>query len=376
MHAALLVNSAWLDEERAAFRQLMVGLVDEQVRLTRVLPAQSLDSGPGLASGSLLGGQLVWAESKIPALNQRRLLKLAEALDTVDGGTGGAGRAGGAGVDLLHAFHGDLWQPALVLGDQLDVPVVCHVASWDDARRAGRLLRQLKPALTTFVATTQPIAQELRRVTENLVRIETVVPGVHVREPVSADREADASPTFAVCGDGVMDEHYAALLEGIRSVVDQRPEVQFFFDGQRSDQRQVWRAVQSMQLLGNSTFTSQRLGRRDLLLMADAVIHPQALGRSRSITLAAMGQALPVLAAEDAALDYLIDGHTAWTLDEPTGRDWAELMGRLIEDPHAAAELGLRARAWIAEERLACDQVARTLALYRSVVGAPLAFEG
>ena len=362
MHAALLVNMAWLDEERSGFRQLMVGLVDEQVRLTRVLPSRAVDTGPGLGSGSLLGGQLVWGESKVPAMNQRRLVRLAGALDA-------------AGVDLLHAFHRDLWQPALVLGEQLDLPVVCHASSLEDARQGGRLTRYLTPGRSTFVATTAPIAAELRRATENLVRIETIVPGVHVGEPRLAERGPGEAPSLAVCGDGLMDGAYAALLEGMRSVVDQRPETQFFFDGQRNEQRQVWRATQAMKLLGNSTFMPPRLGRRDLLLMADAVIHPQSLGRSRGVILAAMGQAMPVLTAADPAVDYLIDGHTAWVLEEPTGPAWAELMGRLIDDPQAATELGLRARSWVGEERLASDQVARTLALYRSVVGAPLPFE-
>ncbi len=330
MHAALLVNSAWLDEERVTLSQLMVGLVDEQVRLTRVLPSRAVGCGPGQMSESLLCGQMTWGESKLGAMNQRRLVKLMGALDT-------------AGVDLLHAFHGELWQPALVMGDHLEVPVICHVASMQEAGQAGRLTRFFTPGQSTFVATTGPIAAELRRVTENLVRIETIVPGVHVGDPALQERQPGETPSFAVCGDGLMDAAYGQLLEGIRQVVDARPETQFFFDGQRSDQRQVWRAVQSMGLLGNSTFTPQRLGRRDLLLMADAVVHPQALGRSRSVTLAAMGQGLPVLAAEDPALDYLIDGHTAWTLPQPTGAAWAELITRLIRDPHAATELGLRA---------------------------------
>jgi glycosyltransferase involved in cell wall biosynthesis len=152
--------------------------------------------------------------------------------------------------------------------------------------------------------------------------------------------------------------------------------VQFFFDGQRTDQHQVWKAVKKLDLLANVSFTARRVGHRELLMMADALIHPQAPGRSRAITLMAMAHAVPVLAAEDEFLDYLIDGHTAWLLPEPDTEAWVELIDRLIAEPGDAADLGRRARAWVGEERLASEQIARTLALYRTVSGEPLPFVG
>ena len=54
MHAALLANSAWLGEEAHTLRQLVVGLVDEQVRVTRVVPRDA--TGPGVEDSMLLGG--------------------------------------------------------------------------------------------------------------------------------------------------------------------------------------------------------------------------------------------------------------------------------------------------------------------------------
>lgn len=363
MHAALLANSAWLDDELTMFQQLTVGLIDEQVRLTRILPTGATGPGLGLGDASLIGKKLTWNETGIAPLNHRRLVRLCDALDA-------------EGVDLIHALHGDLWQPAMVIGDQLDLPVVFGASSADDVRQAGKIVRQLNPTRCVFCATTEPIANDIRERTQNLVRVETVVPGVHVGDPAVNARTSGEAPCVAVCGDGVMDEQYQALLDGIRRVVNDRPEVQFFFDGQRTDQHQVWKAVQKAGLLPNVSFVPRRLGHREMLLMADALVHPQTLERSRSVTLLAMAHAVPVLAAADEMLDYLVADHTAWVLDEPDAAVWEDLLLRLVREPEAAADLGMRARAWVHEERLASDQIERVLTLYRSVTGEPLPFPG
>ncbi|MEM1107803.1 MAG: glycosyltransferase [Planctomycetota bacterium] len=363
MHAALLTNTAWLDDELTAFQQLTVGLVDEQVRLTRIMPDNMGGQELGLGDVSLFGRKLTWKESRFPAVNHRRVVKLCEAIDN-------------EGVELIHALHGDLWQPAAVIGDQLDLPVIFNAASGEDVRLAVKLVKQLNPTRSVFCATTEPIAAELRQQTENLVRIEAVVPGVHVGDPHLHDRTPGEAPCIAVCGDGVMDGQYQELLAGIKLLVASRPDVQFFFDGQRTDQHQVWKAAQRMGLLPNLSFVPRRLGHREMLLMADAIVHPQSLERSRSVTLLAMAQAVPVLAAADGMLDYLIPDHTAWVLEQPDAEAWADLLMRVVRHPDDAADLGLRARSWVHDERLASDQIERTLSLYRSACGAPLAFPG
>jgi len=363
MHAALLANTAWLDEELAMFGQLAVGLIDEQVKLTRVLPDRLRGQAAALSDTSLLGQKFTWSESKLAAVNHRRVVKLCGALDA-------------SGVDLIHALHGELWQPAAVIGSQLDLPVLFHASSFGDARQAAKLAKQLDPTRCVFAATTEPIAAELREALQNLIRVETVLPGVHAGDPSLQNREAGEAPCIAVCGDGVMDDQYQRFLDGVALVVEDRPEVQFFFDGQRTDQHQVWKVAQRMGLLGNLSFVPRRLGHREMLLMADAMVHPQTLGRSRGVTLLAMAQAVPVLAASDEALDYLIADHTAWVLDQPDGEAWTEVLMRLINDPNAASDLGVQAQAWVHEERLASDQIERILQLYREMVSEPLPFTG
>ncbi|MEM8738803.1 MAG: glycosyltransferase [Planctomycetota bacterium] len=361
MHAALLANTAWLDDELTTFQQLSVGLVDEQVRLTRVVPQGA--GGAGLGGASLLGQKRTWPESRLAVLNHRRLVRLVGAFDA-------------SRVDLIHALHRDLWQPAAVIGDHLDLPVVFQAGAVEDAAAAARLSGQLNPTRCVFAATTEPIAEEIREQTQGRVRVETVWPGVHVGEPMAEGLERDGAVCVAVCGDGVMDESYRRLLEGIARVVADRPEMLFFFEGQRSDQRQIWKTAQRMGLLKYLSFVPRRLGRRELLLMADAVVHPQALGRSRGVTLLAMAHGVPVVSVADDALDYLRPDQTAWVVEDADGEAWAGELERLVREREAARALGRRAREWVRGERLASDHIERTLRLYRELSGEPLPFPG
>lgn len=179
-----------------------------------------------------------------------------------------------------------------------------------------------------------------------------------------------------VSGNGVWDADYESLLGGIARFVERRPMSQFFFDGQGSGQHQIWKAASSMGLLGNISLTPRRLGHREMLLKAHALIHPQALGRSRSLTLRAMARCLPVIARHDPYLDYLIDGETAVVLNEPEPSDWAAELERLATDARSAGELGRSAMRWVKQHRAMSAQVAGVLDTYRRMSGQTIPFSG
>lgn len=359
MHAALLANRAWLDEELTGFQHLVVGLIDEQVRVVQVVP----DEGVTPEDLSAFGGHVSWRESQVPSMNRYRIGRLAEPLKAI-------------GVDLVHALDGRMWRGGLKLAQALEAPIILGAHSRLDIPLAQRLAGRLDPARVAVTAATEPIAQAIRQHVSSDLSVQVIATGVHSHGTDPPAPQADQALCVIVSGNGLWDGDYEALMGGIAALVERRPMSQFFFDGQGGGQHRIWKAASSMGLLANISLTPRRLGHREMLLHAHALIHPQALGKSRGLTLRAMARGLPVIARHDPHLDYLIDGQTATVLVEPTPKVWAHELNRLIEDQTNIAALGRRAQAWIKENRPTSRQVAGVLDLYRRMTGQSIPFPG
>lgn len=357
MHVALLTNRAWLDEELIPFQHLVVGLIDEQVRVAQVVP-----EGVSPEDLSGFGGQVPWRESSVPALNQYRIGNLDDVL-------------GGLGVDLVHALDGRMWRGGLKLAESLGAPIVLSACSKLDIRLAQRMLPGLDSSRVAVTAATEPIALAIREAAGPDLLIGTIGTGVHSHnnaEPTVLT--PGQTPCVIVSGNGVWDADYEALMGGIGMFIERQPMSQFFFDGQGGGQHQVWKAANAAGLLGNVSLTPRRLGHREMLLKAHALIHPQALGRSRSLTLRAMARGLPIIARHDPYLDYLIDGETAVVLGDPDPQRWASELDRLVDETRATAELGRSAMRWIKQHRTTSQQVAGVLDVYRRMAGQTIPF--
>ncbi len=360
MHVALVANTAWLDEELSWFAALTVGLIDEQVKVTQVTP-----STLALDDSTMFVNRLTWEESRWPVLNRRRLARLSAELART-------------GVDLVHAVDGRMWRAAARLGEELQCPVIFTANSCLDLKLVEPILKRTPANRAAFAASTEPIGQALRQRVDPSIVVETIPPGVHAPRGRDASDAEPPDQRDALCavvsGNGMYDDDYAVLLQGMAEVTEQHPQTQFFFDGQGADQHQIWKVASRLGLLSNLSFVPRRLGHRELLLRADVLFHPQALGKSRTITLQAMAHGIPVIAQRDPWLDYLIDGQTAWVMEDPTPAKWAKQLRRLIEEPEAAKDLGRRAKQWICDGRLASDRMSRVLHLYRTVTGEGIQF--
>lgn len=357
MHVALLTDTAYLDEELSSLRQLVIGLIDEQVHAAQIVP-----SNLAMDELNVFGDQLYYPPSRLPMLNRWHINRLSAKLDDL-------------GVDLLHALDGRLWIAAARLAAHIDRPAVFTAASCEDIARVDKLLRIADLQRTGILATTQPLEQALQKKIDGRALFAFVPPGVHPTEPTPT-RRPDQPLSAVVVGNGAMDRHYQILLQAMVDIVRDHPQAQFFFDGQGADQHQLWRAAEKLHLLSNLSLIPRRLGHREILLRADVLLQPQPLNRSRSLTLQAMACGLPIIAQNDPWLDYLIEDHTARVLDEPSPASWTHAITTLIDDPGAAQQLGQRARLWVSENRRAAAQIAGHLNMYRQLTGESIPFPG
>lgn len=352
---ALLANTAWLDEDLATFQYLVVGLIDEQVRVAQVVP-------DGLSPGetSDFCDCVRWHDSSWRWLRRRRLGRVVDPLRDL-------------GVDVVHALDGRLWEGALRLARQLWTPVVLGTCSALDVAQVQRLRRLDELVKVVFVATTRPLAVAIRERLPADAQVEIVPQGVHVPAK-SAAIHGGAALCAAVTGNGTYDAQYDALMVAMQSIVAKYPQAQFFFDGQGSDQHLLWQAAKRYGLLSHMSLVPRRLGHRELLLRADVLIHPQSLGRSRTLTLQAMAHGVPVMAMKDPWLDYLIHDQTAWVVDQADPDVWAQMIDRFVETPSLGRDLAVQARRWVRRRHRAAGQVGHTLGLYRQITGESIKF--
>ncbi len=355
MHVALLANTAWLDEELPLFQHLVVGLIDEQVRVAQVVPEARLDD-----EASVFGEIVYWRDTGWRWSRRRSLYQLDQVLD-------------GLGVNLIHALDGRMWRGATELGKRISAPVVYSSFSALDIPLAARLGPRLDPTRAWFTAASEPLASALTRVLPDTFSVELLRTGVHKQAPEHASGE-DEIVCIVIAGNGKLDPAVDALLQGAAALVQDHPQTHLFFDGQGADQRDVWREAKRLGLLSHASFIPRRLGHRELLLRADVVVHPQSSGRMRGITLQAMAHGLPIVVRHDPMIDDLIDGLTARVLDAPDAAAWHTALADLVKDPTRRRTLGLGARQWVNQHRLASTSVAQALHAYRSLTGATLAF--
>ncbi|QDU32157.1 hypothetical protein KS4_01860 [Poriferisphaera corsica] len=355
MHVALLTNTAWIDEELAILKHLIVGLIDERVRVTQVVPEtiQETDFAPFV-------NHVRWKEVRMKSrlisryMNRHRLGLKAMEMKSL-------------GLDLVHALDGRMWHGGVHIARKLDLPVVLSASSFFDLETARSIRGRLDSERTVITAATQPLAAAIERAVHNKVPVQLVPTGIYRASRYVHDEAVGTSLSAIISGNGRLDGHYQALLQGMSEVVKIHPNIQFFFDGQGVDQHNIWQMAERLNLLPNISIIPRQVGHREILLRADVLIHPQPLGRARSITLQAMARKIPILAHEDAWLDYLLPDKTAWVVsgDSISSRTWRNLLLRVMEQPDATLELGESARNWVTTNRLASQQITRLSAIYK-----------
>ena len=355
MRAALLANTGWLDEELPLYKDLVVGLIDEQIAVTQVLPASE---GERLASS--FGRLETWPESPWRLWNRYQLGRLARRTDP-------------DAIDVIHALDGRTWDAARDWSERLGAPALLSAWSIHDVDTARRLRRWLDPQQTILAATTQPLQRLIQQQVDQRVTVAFTPVGVHVAlDPESAGDERAMS--LVVTGNGRLDGFVQPMFEGLGEVVERAPDTQIFVDTMGFDQRELWRNVERAGLLSNVSFVPRRVGHREVLLRADAFVQPQPLGRARGLLLQAMAHGRPIMAQHDPALDFLLDGVTARVVRSLSAEAWRDRLLHWVSHPEERRQLGESARQWVAEHRLASTFVGGVLELYRRMAGQSLPF--
>jgi len=331
MKVALLTDAMWLVQEEATLRLLAVGLVDEGTSVVRVAAGAPEDEQ--FDTLSMAGPLMTYRSAVWRRLRDWHIRRLV-------------GRLGEADVDVIHALDTTLYRVALRLGQMLDVPVVCSVWSAEGVDELDA------PGIPQPVALTAPTKAMADVVTRRLsgVPVHVVPAGVFSSDEALRDplHNPDATLSIVVVTDGRYTSEIESLMLGMQKVRKQLPQVMYFFYSvYQSDQHRIWQAARRLELLDQVSLVPIDPAGHGLMVQADALFQPQAMGLVRTLVLEAMAAGRPVVAAPDPLLDGLIDADHALVLDEPTPDAWRQVLLRLVADSDPFIDLGRRAREHI-----------------------------
>jgi glycosyltransferase involved in cell wall biosynthesis len=349
VHVALIVDSERLLSESAMLRELSLGLGDQGIQITAILPqAAPRDPQPEPPVASAV------IETRLgvpPWLRRLRAARIAQALT-------------GAMPDLIYAVGADTWRLAFDLGRTIERPLVLDVWSAAMMRRVQVALPGA-PLRVAYVVPTEPLAAALRG--RGAAEAVTVVPmGVQtpaVPREVLAD-SAD-SITLAIIGSGQDGGGMKAALGGLSGVLGDFPQIQACLELRGPGEHEIWRHARRLDVLGHISTIGHASLHRAIITGCDVLVVPERAGEARSVVLEAMAAGMPLLAADDAFLDMLVADETALVVIQD---EWAEKLTRLLTEPGLAQRLGRAARSWVSRHNTPGLQVDRLIGALEGVM--------
>ncbi|MBL8762039.1 MAG: glycosyltransferase [Phycisphaerae bacterium] len=342
MRVLILADGLFATHERGLLSRLEVGLADEGVRVVQATPEDVPASAAGLAEAITYPAGL-WT------------LGTAWRARTIRSKVAGGGK-----VDIVHVFGGSAWKLGAMLAAVLESELVLEV--WRlglVARAAGRAWED-----AIFMAPDPAIERSLLNEAQGLT-VRLAAWGVLTPDEASKILAPARAPSVMVVGSGRDGAATRAALRGIAAAAERSPDLLVFVDAREARLSGLWDEARRLGMLDRLSLIEDLEGRRDLLLRADILVQPEALGEQRTTLLEAMGVGMAVVAARDPSNTALIDRRTAVVVDGHDAGAWGAAIAGLIGEPERARRLGAGAREYVREERPASAYVRAVLGAYQ-----------
>lgn len=358
MRALILADELFASRERAMLSRLEVGMADEGVRVIHAVPEHAAGRSSGHADGrgpDIFSQAIAYSDVAMPFADRFRAASLARSLEELVTDENP--------VDVIHVFGGGVWNLGIQLGKLTEAGVVLEVWRSGLAARVGSTREKHGPPIV-FLAP-DPSIERLLLAEGPGVTVRPAPWGVHVGSESREILPENRTPSVMVIGTGRDPRPYAAALEGIALAVKSGLDCMIFMDALAARRARVWPLAQRLGLLPRLSLIEELEGRRDLVLLGDVLVQPDASGEQRSILLDAMASGMIVIAAADASVSALIDGRTARLVDRPDAELWGAVAGGVLRNRAASRAIGQSARKFVKEHRPASSQVRAILDAYR-----------
>ncbi len=370
MRVLLLADRTLAEREHAMMRRLEVGLIDEGMRVVRGTP-----SGCPAEPGAGLAGALSYNDSRwrLGALSPvRSLSRDLLDLDTL-------GSTDDRPIDTIHVFGEQAWSLAFELARELGTDLA--IEAWSaraksgvDAMEARAARLEAAGGRAVWLAPDERMKQAL-----SSMRLRWPVNhscwGVHLADESRVERPQGAPVSFGVLSTGQDAPGMVSLLRGLAFAARAHPDLLAFVDASAVNSRHVWQEARDLNLLDRLSLVPQMESRRDLVLMTDVFVQPEALGEQHTLVLESMAAGRCVIARADPLVEALSAPGPALIVTNSSPAGWEEALNLVLNSPDHAQALGAAGKKYISERRLAHMQVKATIDAYRALrADQPLAF--
>lgn len=358
MHVLLLADSIFAVRERALLLRLELGLVGEGVRVTVAAPTEVV----GRPEFDILGAPVAYRAGSLSITRRMRAASLAREL------AGSQGGDKGPPVDLVHVFGGSAWGIGAELCRMWEVPLVLELWRLGLVERARSVAGSMREAPVLIAPDPAIERAALRDARGAVVRL--VAWGAQPRQEQHEILNESRAPAIVLVGFGRDDVASSRAFEGVAQVMDTYKDALLFVDSDAAARLGVWKRAARLGIRDRVSLIGRLEDRRDLVLRADVIVHPDARGEQRSLLLDAMASSMVVVASEDRAVAALIDGQTARLV--PTGATpgmWGEALAGVLGDRVNARALGVSARAYVRAKHRVSAHVSGVVDVYEWTVG-------
>jgi glycosyltransferase involved in cell wall biosynthesis len=273
--------------------------------------------------------------------------------------------------DIIHAWGSDAWGLALQTAAQLGIPAVFEV--WADhliptLKRWERRITKLDTIGPVLWST--PSSHLLREIDHSGARFPSKLIhwGVYAESAPKQVSKNDQR-ALAVLSTGHEPHLTVTVLQAIAALRKDMPNLIVLLDEAAVSlhHKQVWSAVRDSGIADCTTIVSDMETRRDIVMLADLLIQPQATGEVRSITLDALAHGMIVLAHRDTAVDSLTGDGPPIVVDDQTQRGWEQALTVALNDHHRLERRSVAGQRFIADHRSVSNHVQQLLEIYQGL---------
>lgn len=343
---ALCISSDALDRFGGLLRHLVVGLVDQAVRLQLVSADDRIESlclGPVRA---FLHDRMVWPVAG------RRFKKLT-------------GELAPQPPTIVHALTSGSYALARELADVFDADVVCTVTSLADCEaleRAGvhgvaRVFAMSDPLHTVVI-------EQLRAPPE---RVSLIRPGVGVMERAACFSEPGRVPSILSTSPLERGSGVDQLVEAVDLLKQRGHEIMLFLLGRGRCEDAIRRQIRRRGLSSVVTLAHPHGDVTGALRNADIFVLPNGKPTLSADTLQAMGAGVAVVAYPNPICDHLLAGVTASVCQRSTADALADAIEGLVHDRTEAQAMAQRGMEHVRSHHAVSEEAERSAGAYREL---------